>query len=99
HAMLCIPFEKDTAWVDCTSKTLPFDYLGDFTDDRLVLVCSEDGGKLLRTPKMRTEENLQVRKGSFVLSAEGELKGKMTTTFAGWQYDNREALIGEPLKE
>lgn len=99
HAILCIPFEKDTAWVDCTSKTLPFDYLGDFTDDRLVLVCSEDGGKLLRTPKMRTEENLQVRKGSFVLSAEGELKGKMTTTFAGWQYDNREALIGEPLKE
>lgn len=99
HVILCIPFEKDTAWVDCTSKTLPFDYLGDFTDDRLVLACSEDGGKLLRTPKMRTEENLQVRKGAFVLSAEGDLKGKMTTTFAGWQYDNREALIGEPLKE
>ena len=99
HAILCIPFEKDTAWVDCTSKTLPFGYLGDFTDDRLVLACTEDGGKLLRTPKMKTDENLQMRKGTFALSAEGELVGKMTTTFAGWQYDNREALIGEPLKE
>jgi hypothetical protein len=94
-----VPFERDTAWVDCTSKTLPFGYLGDFTDDRLVLACAEDGGKLLRTPKMHTEENLQVRKGSFALSVAGELKGTMTTNFAGWQYDNREALIGEPFKE
>lgn len=99
HVILCIPFENDTAWVDCTSKTLPFGYLGDFTDDRLALACAEDGGMLLRTPKMSTEENLQLRTAAFVLSATGELEGKMTTSFAGWQYDNREALIGEPFKE
>lgn len=99
HVILCIPLEKDTAWVDCTSKTLPFGYLGDFTDDRLVLACTEEGGKLLRTPKMKTEDNLQQRKAKFILSPEGELQGEMTTTFSGWQYDNRETLIGEPFTE
>lgn len=99
HAILCIPLEKDTAWVDCTSKTLPFGYLGDFTDDRLVLVCTEDGGKLFRTPKMKTEDNQQQRKAKFILGSAGELQGEMTTTFSGWQYDNRETLIGEPFTE
>lgn len=99
HVILCIPFEKDTAWVDCTSKTLPFGYLGDFTDDRLVLACTEEGGKLLRTPKMKTEDNVQMRQAKFVLHPTGELEGEMTTTFTGWQYDNREALAEEPLTE
>lgn len=99
HVILCIPLVKDTAWVDCTSKTLPFGYLGDFTDDRQVLACTEEGGKLLRTPKMQTEDNLQLRKAKFVLSPAGELEGEMTTTFSGWQYDNRETLMGEPFTE
>lgn len=99
HVILCIPFERDTAWVDCTSKTLPFGYLGDFTDDRLVLACTEEGGKLLRTPKMKTEDNVQMRQAKFVLHPTGELEGEMTTTFTGWQYDNREALAEEPLTE
>jgi len=99
HAILCIPFEKDTAWIDCTSETAPFNYLGSFTDDRLVLVCTEDGGRLLRTPKMKTEDNLQMRSAKIRLGADGGLEGEMTTTFSGWQYNNREHLVGEPFTE
>ena len=99
HAILCIPFKNDTTWVDCTSKENPFGYLGDFTDDRLALICTENGGKLIRTPKFTDEKSLQNRKAIFEIDAEGNLSGDIVTTFTGSQYDNRASLINEPLTE
>ncbi|WP_069659550.1 DUF3857 domain-containing protein [Arcticibacter eurypsychrophilus] len=99
HAILCIPFPKDTTWVDCTSKTLPFGYLGDFTDDRIALACTETGGKLIRTPAYPSDASSQIRKANFKLDEKGDLNGEMTTTFDGLQYDNRAELINEPYTE
>lgn len=99
HAILCIPFKNDTTWIDCTSKESPFGYLGDFTDDRLALICTENGGKLIRTPKFTDEKSLQNRIASFEIDLEGNLSGEIVTTFAGSQYDNRASLINEPLTE
>lgn len=99
HAILCIPFKNDTTWIDCTSKENPFGYLGNFTDDRLALICTENGGKLIRTPGFTGEESLQYRKAAFNIDAEGNLSGEMITTFSGSQYDNRSELISEPPAE
>lgn len=99
HVILCVPFEKDTVWADCTSSTLPFGYLGDFTDDRLAIVCSDTGGKLVRTPKMSTDTNKQLRKAHFTVDKNGNLSGEMSTTFGGWQYDNRGHLADEVFPE
>jgi len=90
HIILCIPFKNDTTWMDCTSQTIPFGYLGDFTDDRIALACTPQGGILLHTPKYSETDNLQQRKASFVLNNEGELDGGMTTTFKGVDYEERE---------
>lgn len=99
HAILCIPFKNDTTWVDCTSQTLPFGYLGDFTDDRSALACTPEGGKLMHTPKYTTEENLEKRKASFILNDAGELSGNMETVFKGADYDDRNSLIEEAQVE
>jgi hypothetical protein len=99
HAILCIPFPNDTTWVDCTSKTLPFGFLGDFTDDRVALACTEEGGKLIRTPKLTTEENKQIRKAEFLIDDKGGLNANLKTTFEGSQYENRETLINESYTE
>lgn len=95
HAILCLPFKNDTTWLECTSQQIPFGFLSDFTDDRNVVACTAEGGKLLHTPKYTATDNKQTRKATFALDANGELKGDMQTRFEGAQYDNREMLVKE----
>ncbi|UEG54733.1 DUF3857 domain-containing protein [Mucilaginibacter daejeonensis] len=99
HIILCLPFKNDTTWLECTNKDIPFGFLGDFTDDRLVVACTPTGGKLLHTPKYTAKESVQNRKAIVAINAEGELAGNMTTTFEGWQYDNRTTNPGDMQEE
>jgi hypothetical protein len=99
HIILCLPLKGDTTWLDCTSQVNPFGYLGDFTDDRTVLACREEGGKILKTPTLSPQMNLQDRKAALTLDAEGNINGTIKTTFSGAQYDNYAQLVNQPLKE
>lgn len=93
HIILCVPFKNDTTWADCTSQTIPFGYLGGFTDNRTVLALTPQGGKLIRTPKYTAAENLESRKATFNISAAGELSGIMTTTYKGVNYEDCNELL------
>jgi len=95
HIILCLPFKNDTTWADCTNQTIPFGYLGPFTDDRNVLACTPEGGKLMHTPKYTTEENLEKRKANFVINESGELSGDIETVFKGADYEEMDWLIDE----
>lgn len=57
HAIVCIPKPNDTIWLECTNQTIPFGYLGDFTDNRPVLLIRNNTGILTRTPKYAVNEN------------------------------------------
>jgi hypothetical protein len=46
HAFLCLPQEKDTIWLECTSQKVPFGFKNSFTDDRDVLAITPIGGKI-----------------------------------------------------
>ncbi len=97
HIILCLPLKGDTTWLECTSQTSPFGYLGDFTDDRYVLACTPEGGKLLKTPKLSTADNLQLRNAQFSIDEEGHLFGGLKTVFSGAQYDNHQLLVNQTL--
>jgi transglutaminase-like putative cysteine protease len=99
HVILCIPFANDTTWLECTNQKIPFGFLSNFTDDRNVLACTPNGGKLLRTPKYASTNNLQVRKAAFSINDKGELSGQIETLFSGTQYENREELIDKSETE
>jgi transglutaminase-like putative cysteine protease len=99
HVILCLPIKNDTTYLECTNQKIPFGFLSDFTDDRNVLACTPEGGKLLHTPKYTSQDNLQTRKAGFTIDKDGALSGDMVTIYKGTQYDNPEELVGEPLTE
>lgn len=97
HIILCLPFENDTTWLECTSSDAPFGYLGDFTDDRLVVAFTPEGGKIMRTQRFNYEQNLQHRKSSLKLDESGKLTGTLETRFEGSQLENHFANFEESL--
>ncbi|MCD4791964.1 MAG: DUF3857 domain-containing protein [Bacteroidales bacterium] len=60
HAILFIPGEKDTTWLECTSKYFPAGYLGTSTQGRYALIIDKDNSKLIKTHELSindVEEN------------------------------------------
>ena len=99
HVFLAVPFEQDTIWLECTSQTNPFGYLGSFTSDRHVLMSTEGGGKLVKTPTYSAEDNLQLSKIKVSLDKSGNANAKITTTYSGLQYENVERQLTESPEE
>jgi hypothetical protein len=91
--------DKDTTWLECTSKTVPFGYLGDFTDDRTVLACTENGGMLLHTPNLKAEMNMTRRQSDLTIDKDGNVTGKMNTVYKGAQYDTYDYVLTKPYSE
>ncbi|MBP1618358.1 MAG: hypothetical protein H6Q14_2185 [Bacteroidetes bacterium] len=56
HVILCIPFEKDTVFLECTAKNIPFGYLGTFTQDRPVLIVEENSSHITHTPALKEKD-------------------------------------------
>ncbi|RED50271.1 DUF3857 domain-containing protein [Seonamhaeicola aphaedonensis] len=100
HAILNIPQENgEDIWLECTSQKLPFGFIGDFTDDRDVLVITPDGGKIEHTTKYEVDESLQTIKGLCNISNEGSIEAKVTVVSRGIQYDDKYLLETETSRD
>ncbi len=86
HIILCVPMEKDTIWLECTSQSLPFGHLGDFTDGRPVLVIREDGGHLAQTYGYTPEDNIITTRADIVIDERGNGSGKIKLERGGLFY-------------
>lgn len=89
HMILNIPIKgKDDIWLECTSQTMPFGFLGDFTDDRDVLVITPEGGIIKRTPSYKNS-SFQNTLAQVKLIKNGNLTSSLTAKSTGTQYDNK----------
>ena len=75
HVILSVPLEQDTIWLECTSQTNPFGYLGSFTDDRNALCINDQGGFLVRTPKYEFEDSKVLSRIDMELDEDQTLHG------------------------
>jgi hypothetical protein len=89
HVILNIPNNGDDIWLECTSQTMPFGFLGDFTDDRNVLVMTPEGGVIKRTPAYKNEYNLQELNAKIQLEENGSLTASLNRVSKGIQYDDK----------
>lgn len=86
HVFLILPMEKDSIFLECTSQKTPFDIKSDFTEDRDVMSITPEGGKIIRTPAYKPEENLQVNFSECSLDDKGTLTAKIEIKSYGNQY-------------
>lgn len=100
HVILNIPSENnEDIWLECTSQKLPFGFIGDFTDDRDVLVITPEGGKIKHTKKYLTDENIQIIKGSYSVSNNGDIDVNVKVNSKGIQYDDKYWLETETQRD
>lgn len=100
HMILCVPSEKDTTWLECTSQYTPAGFIGNDNAARTVLLVTEDGGKLVRTPVYRPEDNFQNRVTTVALSEAGSADILIKTNYGAAQYeDNMGMMLIEPTDQ
>jgi hypothetical protein len=92
HVILAIPHNNEMIWLECTSQTQPFGFLGDFTDGRLALLVKPSDGTLVRTATYEARNNSQISTGSYKLDSSGDIAGTVDIRSRGVQYDSKAVL-------
>ncbi|TVQ20603.1 MAG: DUF3857 domain-containing protein, partial [Bacteroidetes bacterium] len=89
HAIVCVPLENDTIWLETTNQILPVGFIGASNMDRYVLVVTDNGGVLTRTPPVLADENRihQVLHAS--LDTNGNARINLRKEFNGVSITNR----------
>jgi hypothetical protein len=88
HVMVCVPLEKDTIWLECTSQRLPCGFNGDFTDDRQVLLVDGENSRLVHTRSYPASENNISRRSIVSLQDETSGTAEVKTIYNGLCYDD-----------
>lgn len=93
HVILAVPLEKDTVWLENTSGSLPFNYLGTFTQNRYALAVDGEKSKLIRTPKLKPAEVLTERDYEFWIDENNEWQGEVTLNLRGSAFEEVRQLL------
>lgn len=99
HAILCVPFAKDSIWLECTDQYKASGYMGSFTGNRQALVVDEAGGGLVRTPSYRMAQNLQTRMIKAVLADDATLQVTAANRYAGTQQEELQWILTRLTKD
>lgn len=101
HMILYVPSED--CWLECTSNTAPPDYLGSWTADRNVLLVTENGGEIARTPALPPSANFEGNEVNIQLEADGRASVKVNSTLQGgsqeWHREAAQVLSQEELRK
>lgn len=99
HVILNIPQKEEDVWLECTSQTTPFNYLGDFTDNRNVLLIKPDGGEIVKTKAYSFTENLKETYTKIVVNEAGDFIANMKRRTGGIPYGNLYHLMRETKED
>ncbi len=83
HVVVCIPFENDSVWVECTSSHLPFGAMSEDVVGHPALLVLPEGGKIAYVPEKRKDENIICRSISTKVLADGSAKVQLQISYNG----------------
>ena len=68
HVIVCVPLEKDTVWLECTSQNRLAGNVGWTNENRQALMLTPEGGVIVSTPKSSSYQNIIQKKIEVVFS-------------------------------
>ncbi|MFN8208514.1 MAG: DUF3857 domain-containing transglutaminase family protein [Bacteroidales bacterium] len=71
HAIVCVPLKEDSIWLECTSQSMPFGYLGEFTDNRYALAVMDGKAWIIKTPEYEATDNKISVNADFTIDKDG----------------------------
>jgi hypothetical protein len=95
HAILCVPDEHDSIWLECTSQRNAFGYLGSFTENRDALIVNDKGGTLVKTIVYNAKDNSSIRNVALAIDGAGDARVKVFTKNKAIQSEEIESVIFE----
>ena len=87
HAILQVPLDGDTLWVECTNPTLPLGYLHDGIAGHDALIVTAMGGKLCRLPSYTHSQTVQQNNVAIALANDGSATVGMQRECSGAKYE------------
>ncbi|WP_108823393.1 DUF3857 domain-containing protein [Dysgonomonas sp. Marseille-P4361] len=78
HVILLVPIKNDSIWLECTSAMQPFGFVHSEIADHDVLVVSDEGGKLCRTPAYERDAYMSRINLTINVDEEGNASGNIT---------------------
>ena len=92
HAILMVPMEKDTIWIECTNPELPLAYVHEDIAGHDALLLKHEGGKLVELPHHKDSNNIEYSQAEIVLKEEGEAHINITQKWLDGYYDDMHFL-------
>lgn len=86
HVILWVP-EADTIWLESTSQTIPFNYIGLGNSDRHGLAVTPDSSFLIKTPLYDHRSNRTNEVTSLQLDREGKAVMNIRRSYSGYYID------------
>lgn len=86
HVILQVPLENENIWLECTSQSTPINYIAGFTDNRKVLIISQEGGEIVKTKEYGVDNNLRETKAVINIDEIGGFKAQLGRESFGTQY-------------
>lgn len=99
HVILGVPNKNEIIWLECTSQIHPFGFQGDFTDDRKVLIVSNDKSEIVKTKKYNQNSNIQHSTTALQILANNDLLCTSETISKGILYDAKFSLETKSKEE
>lgn len=96
HAVVAVITESDTTWVEATSSTFPLGYIGSSNYNRHALIFWEDGGELVRTPRLTADDNFQRRTADVHIREDGSASLTVHTRYGGSQHERVRTMARQP---
>lgn len=98
HVILTVPLEKDTVYIECTSKNLPFGYLGTFIQGRKALLIERGKSRFTTTSLLNCKNVLCRDKYEIKISTDNAADVILQATERGENFERSNSLINTTNK-